>query len=527
MENTTTMIDTEAATMIHTDTVADASATADEGKIRIPGFKVLGLKKICGTNDYQVKLLFENKKVGLKENVSLSMTEVKSPAKFRKKIPPAFTTPYKPSQIIEHLQYAIYQELNHPGFTVGYALPQGFSFVENELFYVMGDSIFPTVACEKDRSVSSNQFVAENPEDTKFFLPTSRVRKIKFERALDWVRAYCAQGAAQTVLFLCAMTPYMKYILPDVFDKESVVPAYVVGQSGFGKTEQIKLLRTTEVMYGLNLESDMKEILIGLASFPDRAVQIDDLNKTASDSIRAKKESKVSSLLQMGSSAAGAIRSKDVNVDLGNTALLFSAEYVLPNYSTINRTVLLYIRRAFDPKILTWLQQNRALYGCFLIRFISMICCHCEKLQEILTEYHDNEPFQIPNVEAAESYVGFERVFRHYKILRLTAYAIGCCISDPEKRDELSCMFKEATNICARDTLEAVRKVKESDVVVAFLEIFEHKQIAKSVEKYFEQKEKNFSSFTKIICISRVITWRDICPGSCRDRLLLKQYLRS
>ena len=75
MENTTTIINTETTAMTASDTVQDAATTegdsvskeiadealvstdgaaeetADEGKIRIPGFQVLGLKKICGTSD--------------------------------------------------------------------------------------------------------------------------------------------------------------------------------------------------------------------------------------------------------------------------------------------------------------------------------------------------------------------------------------------------------------------------------------------------------------------------------------------
>ena len=460
---------------------------------QIPGFRVLGLKKIGETNDYLVTLLFENQQIQLSETVTLSMSEVSSPAKFRKKIPPAFTTPFKPSKMIEDLQYAIHQELNSPDFTVGYALPQGFSFVGNELFYVMADTIFPAADYEKDRSVLSAEYIAENPGGTKSFLPTSEARKIKLERAIDWVRLYCQQGPAQTVLFLCAMTPYMKHILPKGFSGGSAIPAFVVGQTGFGKTEQIKLLRTTDGVYGLNLESDMKEIWAGLADFRDRAVQIDDLNKTGSNAVKENKEKKVYSLLQAGNSAAGKVCSKDVNVSLNNTALLISAEYVLPNYSTINRALLLHIREAFNPETLTWLQQNRAFYGRFLVHFISMICLHREKLKKSLTEYCNHESFQIPNVGEPEEYEGFTRVHRHYKILRLTAHAIELCISNPEKRSELSRMFKDATNICVRDTLEAVRKLKESDVVIAFLELFEQdKLIAKSVEKYFEKKEKLF-----------------------------------
>ena len=493
MENTTTIINTETTAMTVTETAHEA-ATIEEGKIRIPGFKVLGFTKVYGTDDILVKVRFENQHLRLKKTVTLSMREVQNAREFRKRIPLSFAIPdVKPSHQIEMLCYAINQALNRSGTTVGEALPQGFSFVGDELFYVMGDCIFPAAAYEKESSVSSDQFIAENPSGAKFFLPTSEARKIKFERALDWVRIYCGQGPAQAVLFLCAMTPYMKHILPEGFSEGNTVPGFVTAPSGYGKTEQIKLLRTTDDMYGWNLECDMKEIWTGLGDFPDRAVQIDDLNKTGSNAVRESKEKKLYSLLQAGNSAAGKVCSKDVNVNLSNTALLISGEYVLHNFSTVNRTILLHVREAFDPETLTWLQQNRAFYGRFLVHFISMICLHREKLKKSLTEYCNHESFQIPNVGEPEEYEGFRRIAYHYKILRLTAHAIELCISNPEKRSELSRMFKDATNICVRDTLEAVRKVKESDVVIAFLELFEQdKLIAKSVEKYFEKKEKLF-----------------------------------
>ena len=518
MENTTNIIDTESTDIIPSDTVAsattdaateadlaveddsDADSTAnaegeiaDEGKSCIPGFEVLGLKKICGTSDYLVTVLFENSRIGLKEIVSLSMAEVKSPAKFRKKIPSAFTTPYKPSKMIENLQYAIYQELGNPNFTVGYALPQGFSFVENELFYVIGDCILPTANYAKERSVPSDKFIAESPDGAKFFLPISEAGKIKRESAYEWVHTYCAQGPAQTVIFLCAMSPFIKYILPESFSEGNVVPAFVVGESGFGKTEQIKLLaRITDGVYGLNLESDMKEIWAGLADFRDRAVQLDDLNKTSSNAIKENKEKKVYSLLQVGDSAAGKVSAKDVNVNLSNTALLFSAEYAIQSHSAKNRAVLLYIREAFNSEVLTWLQQNRVFYGRFLVHFISLICCKREKLKGILKKYHDQEHFQIPNVDAAEEYEGFARVFRHYKILRLTARAIECCILDYKKQDELCRMFKEGTDVCIKDTLEAIRKNAVTDFVKSFLRIFEKDIVAEGPKEYSRDKQYVF-----------------------------------
>ena len=85
-----------------------------ETEDKIPGFRVLGLKKIEGTKDYLVTLLFENSMIGLKETVTLPMSEVKSPAKFRRRIPPAFTTPFKPSKMIEDLQYEIALAFRNP-----------------------------------------------------------------------------------------------------------------------------------------------------------------------------------------------------------------------------------------------------------------------------------------------------------------------------------------------------------------------------------------------------------------------------
>ena len=57
---------------------------------------------------------------------------------------------------------------------------------------------------------------------------------------------------------------------------------------------------------------------------------------------------------------------------------------------------------------------------------------------------------------AAEEYAGFQRVFRHYVILRLTAYAIELSLPDSKQREELVGMFRHATDFCIGDTLEAM-----------------------------------------------------------------------
>ena len=461
--------------------------------VGIPGFRVLGMKKIGATNDYIVTLLFENPQIGLKETVSLSMAEVKSPAKFRKKIPPAFMTPYNPSKMIEDLQYEISQALRHPDFQVGYALQQGFSFVEDDLFYVIGNSVLPHASFTEEYSVKSDRFSAENPYGIQLYTKVPNRPYFKIEDVVDWIHTFCSQGPAQTVLFLCAMTPYMKHVLPEKFAEESVVHAYVFGESGVGKTEQIKLMtKITNGVNGLNLESDTKEILAGLAAFRDRAVQIDDLNKTGSDAVRAKKEAKVFSLLQMGSSAAGEIRAKEVNVDLSNTALLISAEYVLPNFSTINRVVLLHIREAFDSETLTSLQETRGLYGRFLRHFISYICSCRRKVKKKIADFYNREIFQIPNVGSAEDYAGFQRVFYHFVLLRLTAYAIEESLPVSKQRKDFSRMFKEGTDICIKETLDAIKKSKVTDFVKSFLKIFERDIVAETPKEYRDNTQYFF-----------------------------------
>jgi hypothetical protein len=179
---------------------------------------------------------------------------------------------------------------------------------------------------------------------------------------------------------------------------------------------------------------------------------------------------------------------------------MISSEYVLSNHSTTNRTVLIHIREVFNSETLTWLQQNRDCYGRFLVHFISMICCNQEKLKGILNKYHDREHFQIPNVDAAEEYEGFARVFRHYKILRLTARAIECCVLDYKKQDELCRMFKEGTDICIKDTLEAIRKSAVTDFVKSFLHIFEDDIVAESPKEYRRDKEFIFFLYKDYLC---------------------------
>lgn len=460
--------------------------------IEVPGFYIHGFTKIYGSDDISVTVRFENPCVGLKKTVTLSMREVQNARAFRQKIPSSFAIPdVKPANQIETLRYAINQALNHPDTIVGEALPQGFSLVSDKLFYVIGDTVLPR---NKYAEKQFEHLIADNPYQIRLCPKYSRAKKATSKNMFDWVNTFCEQGPAQAVLFLSALTPYMKYVLPDADLIGSVVNAYVVGESGVGKTELIKLTAgISDTGYGINLESDMEQILSFLSRSPDRAVLIDDLNLTASANQKAKKEAKLSELIQMTFSA-GEIASGEIAINLRNNALLISAEYELPNPSSINRCVLLRITESFDSNTLTYLQNEKGLYTLFVIRFISFLCYYHGRIKTELEKFCVKETFHISGAGAESEYFGFSRVYRHNKILRLTAYAVNIFfkaeLKDVKECDRVHDVLRNGIAHCIGDTLKEVSKKPISDVVNAFLQSFQkEKLIAKTPKKYFEKQE--------------------------------------
>jgi hypothetical protein len=464
-------------------------------EVEIPGFQVLGFTKIYGSDDISVTVCFENPRLGLKKTVTLSMSEVQSARAFRKRIPPSFAIPdVKPSHQIETLCYAINQALNRPDMRVGEALPQGFSLVTDRLFYVIGDFVLPR---EKYSEKQFEHLIADNPYQIKLCTDHSPDKKVTMENMFHWICTFCEQGPAQAALFLCALTPYMKYVLPTVASLGSVVHAYIVGESGVGKSAQAELISgITETGYGINLESDMAQILLLLSRSPDRAILIDDLNRTVSARQKAEKEDKLSKLIQMTFSA-GNISSREIEVDLSNNALLISGEYALSNPSSINRCVTLRIQESFDSNILTYLQQEKGLYTLFVLEFISFLCRYDKKIKTELEKFCNEESFHISNAGSESEYFGFSRIYRHNKILRATAYAVTIflanILSDSKEYHRFYCVLTDGVGHCISDTLKEVSKKPISDVAIAFLEMFkEDKLIAKNPEKYFEKNERLF-----------------------------------
>ena len=266
------------------------------------------------------------------------------------------------------------------------------------------------------------------------------------------------------------ITPYLKYVLTDIPVSDHVVNAYVVGQSGIGKTEQIKLLAAvTKNHYGISLESDKSCMMDFFSKLHDRAVLVDDLNLSASENQKSKKETRLSELIQMTCSA-GDISFRDGSADLSGIVLMISAEYLLSNPSTVNRCVVLNIKEAFSPEVMTQLQRYQYLYVSFILRFIGWLC-RCRMVLATKTKaFFENAVFNIPGADKEEAYIGFRRVYNHYKILKATAFLVHQFFVDEKEADLLKKSMDESINFCIGDTLKSLRKFSEKSETADFEE---------------------------------------------------------
>jgi hypothetical protein len=276
----------------------------------------------------------------------------------------------------------------------------------------------------KDATTESSQtieLVANNPTRLAFACQWSELKRDPKE-IFSWCKTYCEQSEATTLLFLSSLTPYLRPILDD--PSGNIVNAWIYGESGTGKTEQIKLLtKTTTTNYGVNLESDQAEIKKFFASHKNRAIMTEDLNASSVPTAKLKKESRLTSLLHSTNTYNDILSGEDT-MNISNTALLISGEYILPNFSTINRCLVAKIS-PFVPETLTYLQNNQILYVSFIGKFISFICKNQKKLLQDVADFLKFTSFNSPNVDKPAAYVGFSRIHHHYKILRVTAYLVN------------------------------------------------------------------------------------------------------
>ena len=246
-------------------------------KNNIPGFEVLFLSEIYGSEETSVTVKFENPNCDLHRTMTIPMRDIRSASKLRKIIPYDFSIEGIPvSRQTEKIQDEINRVLSSGAIEKQVTLPQGFSHIGSQWRYVLGDMVLPSADMLKPNRKGQYHFTAHNPENLSV---NEGFPQHSAEEMFSWCKRYCSQGHAQAVLFLCSLTPLLRCVL----DTDCAVNAFVIGKSGVGKTEQIKLVSRLTEHYGVSLENDTRQINRFFARFGyDRSYLVDDLNLTDS-----------------------------------------------------------------------------------------------------------------------------------------------------------------------------------------------------------------------------------------------------
>ena len=103
---------------------------------------------------------------------------------------------------------------------------------------------------------------------------------------------------------------------------------------------------------------------------------------------------------------------------------MISAEYLLSNPATVNRCIVLKIEEAFLPQTLTWLQEHQYFYVAFVRKLVFWICSKQKIIMKYLGDYFKNSDFNISGVKEQENYIGFRRVYHHYRMLKATGFLV-------------------------------------------------------------------------------------------------------
>ena len=323
-------------------------------------------------------------------------------------------------------------------------------------------------------------------------------------QGVAWSRRFCEQGPPQAALFAAVLTSYLRPVL-EATNNLGRFGIYVCGESGTGKSETTKLLcQLFKEESGATLSSDKSDIFRMMAQCRDMPFLVDDLNNSRVANATNKKRERLSEILQQVS-GTGTLSIRSETFDVGLTTPVITAESLLKSYSTINRTLIIAFEKSFNPDTMTWLQEHRSLYIDFLKGFIEWICQNHTRLEA------DVRSWKLPNlnggVENPDAFVGFHRLTRTYKILKITQELLMLHLQEvysipPEEIRSWRRLLEEGINQAAfYDTLEHLRKdskEQERFYVDAVLDIFdsedllrdkEIKCVAKSYKQYVAQNK--------------------------------------
>lgn len=385
------------------------------------------------------------------------------------------------------LSRVIFSYINKANKTESISVPIGYSEVNDRLIYNLGGEI-----------INGDGLEISNGSD---------VQLVEYKKPIcgmfEWIKAFCKQGSAQTVMFLAAMMPFVKPVI-SVKDYGLTFAVYIVGKTGRGKSEQASLLTNLYVYKNdsktsatqISLESDKIIIFETLDHCMDQNVLVDNLNMSSNSSAdKRKRENTLTVILHhLSSKGSVGLKNKKYNV---NSMIFVSAEYLLKDYSTINRTLVVKIEKAFDAERLTFLQKNTGAYIDFIKKFIEWICCNAKTLKNIVGEW----PSQKLNVQNEEKYEGVRRMSRTYETIKCVEDLLLLFFEKQFKLNETvlseyRTMFDNAIEEAVGCTLDECANVgpeAETYYVERLLDIFIYdydKIIAENMDEYKEFNRK-------------------------------------
>ena len=339
-----------------------------------------------------------------------------------------------------------------------YCLSLGYNHIEGKVVYNTGDRVINAPELKK--------WISESDFRIKYGKPKSK------ETYKKWISEFLKSLNYPPVLLIAALVPY---IFPLIDENKMVhyeFVGYIVGKSGCGKTEIAKLLVTpfNDNCNMLSLSSD-NDAINEMSAFNDCSVLFDDLNASDSYDIKKQKERKVASIVETKQSVGKSV--KDGKNTKINAFPFITAEYPLKREGFTNRCLIVNVDEPFDPKSLTWLQENHDIYISFINSFIAVIC---ENFQ-ILHDYVNNCLSSVKyHTKKGKGISGLTRVVNIKLILEITLDILKWFLGVSD--DNLSCFpsyvdtLKQSIDECIGYTIDLLKeqsKDKEAVIITQLL----------------------------------------------------------
>lgn len=339
-----------------------------------------------------------------------------------------------------------------------YCLSLGYNHIEGKVVYNTGDRVI--------NAPELKNWISESDFRIKYGEPKSK------ETYKKWISEFLKSCNYPPVLLIAALVPY---IFPLIDENKMVhyeFVGYIVGKSGCGKTEIAKLLVTpfNDNCNMLSLSSD-NDAINEMSAFNDCSVLFDDLNASDSYDIKKQKERKVASIVETKQSVGKSV--KDGKNTKINAFPFITAEYPLKREGFTNRCLIVNIDEPFDPKSLTWLQENHDIYISFINSFIAVICENFQILHDHVNNCLSSVKY---HTKKGKGISGLTRVVNIKLILEITLDILKWFLGVSD--DNLSCFpsyvdtFKQSINECIGYTIDLLKeqsKDKEAVIITQLL----------------------------------------------------------